>query len=76
MGGVLRCRLAQEAEAAALAKEQEANGMLPLLEEHERTLGPLQNEAMTHQRCTAVPAPLCACPKCPCTQTCRSVGRC
>ena len=58
LGGGRGCRLAQEAEAAALAKEQEANGMLPLLEEHERTLGPLQNEAMAHQRCTANSAPV------------------
>ena len=58
----LGCRAAQEAEALALAKEQEAHGLLPVLEEHERTIGPLQNEAATHQRCTAVPVPLCTCP--------------
>ena len=50
MLGVL-CRMAREAEAAALAKEEEAKSLLPVLEEHERALGPLQNDAMAAQRC-------------------------
>ena len=51
--GLLRCdgtRLARDAEAAALAKEEEANRLAPLHEQHMRGLAPLQEEHDGAQR--------------------------
>ena len=48
--GLLHCRLARDAEAAALAKEEEANRLAPLHEQHMRGLAPLQDEHDGAQR--------------------------